>query len=551
MSVAQLNLSEGLSDLKLSVTSALSGSDQLGLCVKRYGLLEHALKKARTDEIITPLPDGEPSGSSDYARSRILTMRNRLANLGYLKSDSKRAVLDAKLKMGITRFQQDVAKTIDGFAVDGWIGDQSWTALQELVSFEDVSNIPRWFKEGEPSPALMRAIQLRLFALGLVEEKPGNVVLKLKPALQHFSEICRILKLSAEPVLPEVCPASVSLLFDQGEIVRRLAVTTAPTARSVRIKIHGFIMNVAKIELWMLGFGISPDGSDARPSPLRFKRGISISLDRNMDLKSNTPLYKALFAYWSLHRGDKTRARMPARMFAKTSFPLFFNQLLKDTVIEPVEVMDADQLYHSLETHQISMDMIWSQVESLGSRLWDGMKRLWGWFSNIVMKAVNFSKSFISSISRLTYQYILRSYESVKAVIRGFCASAAYLFNPDVKVVEGVKTVIRHDGDVDFKVIVHEGDRAADVRVSAGVLEIRGRIFYISSRILSGLIAVLKSITAGITGWAWLLLGLLKLYKRIALLAPELIVLQKRLVSMHKLDPMVEIPATAAHGHHD
>jgi len=517
MPAAPPNLCEGLTALKRSVTSDISSPEQFEQYLERYAMLGGAVEELRQKNIISPLPDSEPAGSSDYAHSRIRTIRNRLFNLGYLKFDSKEVQLDETLKSGIAGFQSDAAETIGDFTVDGWVGEQTWTALQELVSFEETSNIPRWFKDGEACPALIRATWLRLFTLGLIGDKPGQDLGDMGPALRQFSKICRILELTSGHVRPEICPETISLIFDQDGLVKQLAKCTAPTTKAVRMIIHGFVMSLAKIELWLLGFAVEPNGS---------KQEISASLNKSMILEKESPLYKALYSFWVLHKGDQSKATMPARLFVNSSFPLFFAQLLKDTTTE-VEQMDADEVYDCLKEYHISLDTVWEHVKAFGSRLWDGLKRIWGWFRNIVRKVASAVSSFIKNISCLAYQYMLHSYETVKAVIRGFCDSVSYLVSAELKVPEHVKTVIRHDADFDFKILVHEEDKPADVTASVEAVKIRSRIFNISSRILAALINVLKYIATGFAGPEWLLMGLLKLHKRITRLAPELIELQK------------------------
>ncbi len=518
MAAVQLNLNEGLTALKSTVTSEISSPDQIEQYLARYELLGGAIEDAREKDIISPLPDSEPVASADYARSRILTIRNRLFNLGYLKSDNKKARLDKTLKSGIAGFQRDAAKTIDGFVIDGWVGEQTWTALQELVSFEETSNILRWFNDGEACPALIRATHLRLYALGLIDAKPGQFVKDFIPSLQHFGDICRILTLSGNTVSPSLCQPTIALLFDQDALIKRLAQCTAPKKNPERKIIQSFVMNMARIELWMLGFAIEPDGSQT---------DLAAMLNRNIELKIRSSMFKALKSYWAYHKGDSSKANIPALLFVKSSFPDFFKQLVIDTSTDAG--MDADEIYDCLNENHISLDTVWEHVKSFGSRLWDGLKRLWGWFKNMVRKVAGSILSFTENISRLAYQYILHSYEGVKAVIRGFTDSVFYLVSTEIKTPEHVKTVIRHDADFDFKVLVHDADKPADVTALAETMEIRSRIFNISSRILASLIALLKYIVTGFVGWAWLLMGLLKLHKRLDRLAPELIELQKEL----------------------
>ena len=123
---------------------------------RQYHLLEHALENAQADNIISPLLETRPYSTKVYSRSRLMTIRNRLYLLGYITRDSGQASLGAELERGIRAFQQEASFTVNGFVVDGWTGEQSWQALQELVSFESPANLGRWFLHDTASPALIR-----------------------------------------------------------------------------------------------------------------------------------------------------------------------------------------------------------------------------------------------------------------------------------------------------------------------------------------------------------------------------------------------------------
>ena len=61
-----------------------------------------------------------------------------------------------------------------GLVADGWVGDYTWKALMELVSFEAPIDLLRWLNpepKGRPKISLKRAIALRLHVLGLAETR--------------------------------------------------------------------------------------------------------------------------------------------------------------------------------------------------------------------------------------------------------------------------------------------------------------------------------------------------------------------------------------------
>ena len=228
--------------------------------ISRIGALDEDLSQSEVNGLFVPLPLEEPRKSKDV--SRIKTIRNRLANLGYLPKDSGRPFLDKSLEQAIRWFQQEADLT-----VDGWVGEQTWTALQELVSFENPSNLQRWFRGGKIKAALKRAIGLRLFVLGLMEYAPASHPVDPTSGMAAFGRVWQILNLG-----PVTSRASISLewvarLFDQDGLVDRLANAKVPTTLQERQSIHGFVLNVAKIELWLAGYKVRPGGYDLQARP--------------------------------------------------------------------------------------------------------------------------------------------------------------------------------------------------------------------------------------------------------------------------------------------
>jgi Putative peptidoglycan binding domain len=208
--------------------------------------------------LFVPLPLEEPDKSKDA--SRIKTIRNRLSNLGYLPQDSGRPYLDEELKEAIRRFQEEA-----DLIVDGWVGEQTWTALQELVGFESSINLLRWFRRGHIKTPLKRAIGLRLFVVGLMEKAPTTHPVDPTEGMTAFGRVWRILNLGPVTSRASISPEWVTRLFDQDGLIGRLASTKVPSTAQERPSIHGFILNIAKIELWLAGYKIKPTGYDLQP----------------------------------------------------------------------------------------------------------------------------------------------------------------------------------------------------------------------------------------------------------------------------------------------
>ncbi len=168
-------------------------------------------------------------------------------------------------------------------------------------------------------------------------------------------------------------------------------------------------------------------------------------------------------------------------------------------------------------------------MKTFGARLWDGVKRMWSWFKRVIKSAARAAGEFIKGVSRIAYHYILKSYEAVQAVVKAVVHSIRFFTQKRLDISGLNRTVVFHDLDFDFKAVIHNGDAPEDVRAIVDSLNRKSRVFKIACKIFSALLDVLKGIVKGaFTGWAALLMSLLKLYKCIARWAPELIEAQQQ-----------------------
>ncbi|MDX8405512.1 MAG: peptidoglycan-binding domain-containing protein [Mariprofundus sp.] len=506
----------------------------------QYGLLAEAMMQAHSDHIITALPDSKPASTSDYSRSRLKTIHNRLFMLGYLEEDHDGVVaLDARLRAAIEYFQQEAFGTIR-LTADGWVGEQTWAALQQLVSFEESSHLNSWFdRGGKPCPALLRAVHLRLYALGMTGTHPTRQLnaAGIDEALQRFSEVIERLQLVDQPLAPTPTVKTLGLLFDQDGLVARLATAHAPKGYKERLRIKPFIISMTKVELWLAGYDICPDGY-ADEEDTTFTKLNALDLSRDIDLT------KALTAYWG-HLGahgkrnlGRSSPGLKARALVNSAFPDFFlsvHERLKRSAEEPLA--DSDAVYSRLEK-EIKKDptvlqQVWNYIYDFGARIWDGIKRAWHWLKARITDLVSTTEAYLKNLSRLAYHYIRRAYEAVSAVIKGVAGSISF-FTPCVlnipkeklKLNKGNCTLIGHDMDFDFRVLVDVKDSAADVQRIVDYVNGKSTLFGISCKLLALLLELLKQAT--FAGWPMLLMALLKLYRAIVQWAPVFLDAQRR-----------------------
>jgi len=514
--------------------------------VEQYGLLEQAMIQAGGDQIITPLPESNPGESSSaYSNSRLKVIANRLFLLGYLDEDVVPSQLDASYQAGVKLFQHD-AFGVSSLKADGWVGEKTWLALQEMISFEEPSKLEKWFAADKPCPALIRAAYLRLYALGLVSRAPGHrktmvTIDVLNNALVEFSTLAKVLGWADAARLNGASLLTLGLLFDQDEMVSRLASGSIPKGIDHKKIIKPFIIGMAKIELWLIGYNIRPKGYAGGSR--------NALLGNGLDLKASSQLYKQLVMYWTSLGIKSHRINLKSMGLIKSSFPEFFASIagrLHET--DDSETPDSEYVYQQLKAMQSKeilknpknrksiVQTLWNEVYSIGARIWDGLKRVWHWFKSQVKKIVSTVGAFFKNISRIAYQYILKAYEAVKAVIKGVGSSMSFFAQPvlpfpkEALNVSAAKVVIGRDKDFDFRVVVDVNDRPEDIlKISEYVIEKSG-MFALSCRFLGAFLQIVVKLLKDIWKFSWvsLLMALLRLYKTIARMAPAFIEAQKR-----------------------
>ena len=334
----------------------------------QYETVLSCLNDATVTGVLQPLPATEEDFSQgNVSADMVKVLRNRLFRLGYLDRDSEQGVIGGPLRQAITAMQTEA-----GLTVDGWVGMQSWQALQELFAFEPVTHLSQWVDAFGVTPALKRAICLRLASLGMIAKAPKQVSLESLEEL--WNSWLRTLALLGvgfsedERHIGDTLP--VMLMFDLDTLRERLVNNRQGIMRRInqgtsqeKTLLRRFLACTIKIELWLLDYdGIKPDGVYPN-APFR----------RRKVHKGNryhySKFYKAIREYWHYH-GKKAPSYLKSRRVN-----VLFNTI---TLMVAANREDADQhvpidrLIHELEASQEDIAEHW-QPQTWGGRVGDGV----------------------------------------------------------------------------------------------------------------------------------------------------------------------------------
>jgi len=504
-----------------------------------YADLDDILFAADADGVVdVPAEDADSSieGRSNLVREPVIV--DRLRMLGYLPRASFRLfrenpVARSRLIEAVRRFQVDA-----GLEEDGWAGDKTWRALQELVTFETPTRVRQYALASGPRAALVRALRLRLWALGLLSRKPGAGVehqrLPMKALVRTFWPMMQRLGIVAiDAPFPAVTEA-IEVVFDQDRLLRgtarsskafgrgsrrrlRFVYETRPEedTETVREQVRSFIVCLTKIELWLLGFEVKINGiADYRVWKFGPQR----------DVGRNTGVAGALKDFWE--RLTK-QVRLSRGSFVGTITPDLLGELAYPPAAGSLASRRAVHGDYSVEvserlTEQGEIESAWRTGKSLGARLWDGLKRVWRWLRRGARRILDVGRNLV----RAFYRYAMKAFEIARFASRTVSAAASQYLEGRIGTGENnpVQVLLRRDGDLSSVL----PDHATDDQRDAAFRRVRyfSKAFYFSAQLLVVLMSTVKGLIKGILasaiGWAKLLWMLVRSYRELRPLYREL-----------------------------
>jgi len=513
----KIDFDQGMAHFSAVFAKQIEEPPSFDMAIEKISAVKADVDAAENDGFFVPLPNSEPEGLRDH--SRVKTIRNRLFILGYLEKDTGMGNIDDTLKEAIQEFQKEA-----GLTPDGWVGErETWPALQEMVSFETPINLLQWFNSVKPKPALRRAIALRLFVLGLREKRPASSDEDIETGLQYFGRIWQILKLGETRSQPGLNLEWLGLLFDMDGLSKRLSETGTSLSREQLAEVHGLVINAAKIELWLMGYPVRPTGYDLdkRETSYTGPDGLtkldiwakSKTVTQYYAVKRRIKFHKALHQFWIDHgRDDKTADELSVNFLQ--NFPFFFQivaaglQTDKDLSIAHRQ----EDLETFLKDRKDQIPRVWEKLKKIGSRIWDGIRRVWGWFRRMVTTLKDRALEIRTNLTRIIYDFALGSFKVVANVFKSIGTAIEIITKPVMPGSNTEQVVFFRDLDFDPKVVVHRFADHQKVMDCCETLLWETRIFAFGCHVIGTFVSILNDVFR--TGWAayfGLVLTLIKL----------------------------------------
>jgi hypothetical protein len=464
-------------------------------------------------------PATETARPADDVRQRTIAMHLWL--LGYLDEepaeDERPPVAPDAFRAALRQFRREAG--IEANGDPDAIDDPTWYALNELVTVEGMRGTgltverlrERWFEDGEPRPALQRAVQLRLSVLGLRDEGPApSLDPPRQETLMPFLRVYLLFRMGEDSLPQGYFPETIAALFDQDRFVEALSragtgdggfALRRPQGLSeerAQTLARAFIVNVAKVELWLLGFEVDPDGeTDYRVS------GVG-GASRRSDLRA------ALREYW---QELEDLPRDTARERADSISPLLFRSLQKtaeaaDAVeTDPHADVSREVVEEHLTTEQ-EIERAWAEVKTRRLSLWDGLKRVWRWIKRGVKKVVSWIGSFFKNVARAFYRYATKAYKIVRLAVTSVVESVEYYVEGRLATRPDAQVVLLNESDFDASLYVHPEAGGEAMGRFRRRLRRKTTVFAVGARVLGIAFRTIRHLALGIAGWARLLKSL-------------------------------------------
>jgi hypothetical protein len=469
--------------------------------LRLQGLLERLTQAERQLEL-APLPAGDTAWGDEVRPGnrehnlRKMAVRARLELLGYAPGPEGDS---STLRQAVLQFQQDA-----GLDVDGWVGKQTWEALDEFITLEPPLQLDLWYPvDGRPCPALVRATALRLGMLGFELPVTDREELLAEP-LASFRRAARELGLPTGPEVPD--RQVVGLLFDDEFLfsVARKTLENPDGLGALNLDepegtaASRILRRMVRNELWLQGYDVGSLRETTQVLPPR--KGLA----------------DGLRAYWS------HRELLPGETLEQRSVRIdsrLFEALLEDHGA-PVggKAEEHEQVSSFVAGHLEEFRQAWERIIPCRPVffIWDGVKRGGRWLhqqisklstlAEVVGKGLEYTKTFVWNMVRYVFQQGSKVFSTVRRAVAALIYGVQPFLDGGIRVGQGAglaECQISLDGSLG----VFIGNEASDA--TTGALTARlvrmSQCLDASSRIFAEILRAELKLLRGPAGWMALL----------------------------------------------
>ncbi len=501
-------------------------SDQTIDPLDRYDALDGALDDPEARQLVGGEPESKEAHDGDHAdalspaqSARFVAIKDRLERLGYLRQGAAVHITepDESFNHAVGWFQHDAM-----IKRDEWVGPQTWTALQAAFGLEGDPAMRQHLlsaNDGQPTRLAWRAGLLRLAVIGLSDDDfeswrankaadpwedtaPQKTREAIDGGIKRLSSVLIHLKAPGASTLTEVGLLGLALDFDR--VTALLAQCPEPSSDILdKDKVVDLLGKAVTVELWARGFNLDLAGK------VNISKGGAIP-------KPSGPFREALEQYLTGEGRTPQEATNEAAT-ALLHFPALFEVFNSDRGVgEESDDAAEDRVEAYFREDPDRFEQGRSLLAKLGSRLFDGIKRVVGWFTRLVRRGVELiSKTVEGTLGffmRVGQRFARDGFHAVRRARQILVESVKFFTDRDQVLPEkGVAWQRSLDGDfclaVDNTKLQSAGDAVAIVAVRAKIVRLAGQLLGAVLKLAR------KIITGSVTGWLGFWLTLMRVVR--------------------------------------
>ncbi len=481
---------------------------------------------------LAPVPlDGAEPAAADPVQVRVV--RDRLGKLGYAvvePTGTDRGAWTPGLTAALREFQREA-----GLPDHGRIELQTWNRLRELFDFETELRTDWCFVDGRPRPALVRAERLRLAVLGFPVRKDG-----VERARTLWARTMADLGLADARLGAALTPESAALLFAHDALVERLgavdqaSLAALPATR--RKALAGLMVCAAKIELWLQGYDVKPDGVPTlQRQRLAGRPGLRRVVRESEPANALRRFFKDTELAGMMRFAPVERLQGGLPEFFRRVRELGREEGAASAERDSALVVQAIEERLAVEKGAAPDLSLWAKMRAAGAAmanaLFDGVRRVVAWIGRLLRGAAKalarlLEESWLGNLFRAARYFAGAVALRIRKAARVFASGVSFLFSAHQASEPAGHAVAMRGGDFDLRCVIDAGADAAVVGAWAEGLAARACHLGLATRMLALVFGALRRGLAGAAGgpvgWLALVLGLARLYSQARALGREL-----------------------------
>jgi len=452
--------------------------------------------------------------------ARIAAVRDRLRRLGYPLNDVPvvaRGVWADDVRAALRQFQIEAVLA----ELSGELTVESWDALQELFNFETRMQVSEWFGAGGADLTLQRAARLRLSVFGFGAVPQADDFAPAADMIIAFSQVAAALGIPNTGESGTLTPEFAGLLFGHDALTDRLADCAERLEaldRKMRARAEHFLVCFAKIELWLHGYDVAPDGSSTLIQPAMHGRHGGGLTERTNRTADQFNLFFAELAPEGMSVKSASPAAIPARV------PELLKRMRELRASQPLAKDSAsNEVVALLEDELAKKPGLWVELKLAAAKLvgilFDGVRRVLAWIGKLLKRVWSAVSTVAVNMWRAVHHFMGGAAFYFRKAARALGEGVNFLIAPGLASAPVCCARYTRKKDFDAAILIDVSADQEEVGIFTRGLARKGAVLAIACRIIRLVCTAVRIALGGaggvIGGFVPMVLGLASVWSQL------------------------------------